>query len=171
MFLRYKDFIWKFCIHHLKLYCTPVRQTLEQKVLEFPLSCIEPLPFPHSICLHNNSIYFSRFSLLLFSILLTAHVFFFLFLSSTFFSLVFFAHNFIDFVDGLLTLWNTTSKSSSFPCKSPQMVTCLLIAVEAWFRFGRRFSRIVASFKMPATYFACRRLYCMTMRGRRRRRI
>lgn len=62
-----------------------------------------------------------------------------------------------------LTLWNTTSKSSSFPCKSPQMVTCLDMAVEAWFKFGERFSRAVASFRMPATYLACNRLYCVGM--------
>lgn len=62
-------------------------------------------------------------------------------------------------VYGLLTLWNTTNKSSSFPCKSPHMVTCFDIAVDAWFKLGKRFSRIVASFNIPATYFACKRLY------------
>lgn len=64
-------------------------------------------------------------------------------------------------VYGLLTLWNTTNKSSSFPCKSPQMVTCFDMAVDAWFKLGKRFSRIVASFSIPATYFAWRRLYCV----------
>ena len=59
-----------------------------------------------------------------------------------------------------LTLWKTTNKSSNFPCKSPQMVTCLDIAVDAWFKFGRRLSRAVASFSIPATYLACSRLYC-----------
>lgn len=72
-------------------------------------------------------------------------------------------------VYGLLTLWNTTNKSSSFPCKSPQMVTCFDMAVDAWFKLGKRFSRIVASFNIPATYFACRRLYCVLYQQQRQR--
>lgn len=127
-------------------------QTLWQKLLGFPKSHSSSSSFSVS----NNSIYSLNFCVCCFST----------FLSFFLYHLIFFFLHSISltlsvFVYGLLTLWNTTSKSSSFPCKSPQMVTCLDIAVLAWFKFGKRFSRIVASFRMPATYFACRRLYCI----------
>lgn len=58
----------------------------------------------------------------------------------------------------IFTLWKTTSKSSSLPCRSPQIVACFEIAVDTWFRFGKRFNRYAASLNMLATYLACRRL-------------
>jgi len=57
----------------------------------------------------------------------------------------------------LVTLWNITSRSSNFPCRSPQIVICFDMAVEAWFKFGNLLSCMADSFKIPATYFACRR--------------
>lgn len=52
------------------------------------------------------------------------------------------------------TLWKITKRSSIFPWRSPQMVTCLLTLVEAWFKLGSRLSAAAASFKMAATYRA-----------------
>jgi len=60
----------------------------------------------------------------------------------------------------LVTLWNITSRSSNFPCRSPQIVICFDMAVEAWLKFGNLLSCMADSFKIPATYFACRRCCC-----------
>lgn len=58
-----------------------------------------------------------------------------------------------------LTLWNITSKSSSFPCKSPQIVIWLEIEVVATFMFGNLFNIWAASFKICATCFGCNRCW------------
>ena len=57
-------------------------------------------------------------------------------------------------------MWNITSRSSSFPCRSPQIVICFDMAVEAWLKFGNLLSCMADSFNIPATYFACRRCCC-----------
>lgn len=69
----------------------------------------------------------------------------------------FFAPRPTQFVFPDRTLWKTTRRSSSLPCRSPQMVTCLLTAVLHWLRLGSLLRCSTASMSTPATYLACSR--------------
>lgn len=57
----------------------------------------------------------------------------------------------------ILTLQRTTSKSSSFPCKSPHTVTCCETVVDTIDRFGICLRALAASRRMSATYLGCKR--------------
>lgn len=56
----------------------------------------------------------------------------------------------------LLTLYKIMDKSSNFPCKSPQTVTCLDKEVDKWTIVGNVFNNFLASWRIISKKWGCK---------------